>query len=158
MFKVKAPVVYPIHGVGIIKKIEKKQILEQTNKYYIIEFINNNIRIMIPVDKADELGIRAVIKKNDIPKILKILKSKASSLDDDWKSRFQANTERIKTGSIYEIAGVVRDLYKRNKQKELSLMEKKMYENAVNHLILEISTSKKIIYENIEKLINKILP
>lgn len=158
MFKVKAPVVYPIHGVGIIKKIEKKQILEETNKYYIIEFINNNIRIMIPVDKAEELGIRSVIKRNDIPKILKILKSKATNLDDDWKSRFQANTERIKTGSIHEIAGVVRDLYKRNKQKELSLMEKKMYENAVNHLILEISTSKKTTYEGVEKIINKILP
>lgn len=158
MFKVKAAIVYPVHGVGTIKKIEKKEILGEAKRYYIIEFINNNIKIMIPLDKADELGIRSIIKKSEIPKVLKILKSKPSNLDDDWKSRYQNNTERIKTGSIYEIASVVRDLYKRNKTKELSLMERKMYESAVNHLILEISTAKKVSYENAEKIINKILP
>ncbi|MBU1077183.1 MAG: transcriptional regulator [Spirochaetes bacterium] len=158
MFKVKASVVYPVHGVGVIKKIEKKEILGEVNKYYIIEFINNNIKIMIPTDKAEEMGIRPVIKKSEAQKILKILKSKPSNLDDDWKSRYQNNTERIKTGSIHEIASVVRDLYKRNKLKELSLMERKMYESAVNHLVLEIATAKKISHENAEKIINKILP
>ncbi len=158
MFKVNAAVVYPIHGVGTIKKIESKKILDETKKYYIIEFINNNIKIMIPIDKAEELRIRSVIKKSEIARVQKILKSKASNLDDDWKSRYQNNTERIKTGSIFEITAVVRDLYKRNKHKELSLMERKMYESAVNHLILEISTAKKTSYENAEKMINKILP
>jgi len=158
MYKVNSSVVYPVHGVGKIKKIESKKILEETKKYYIIEFINNNIKIMIPVDKADELGIRPIIKKNEVTKILKILKTKASQMDEDWKARYQNNFEKVKTGSIYEIAKVVRDLYQRNKKKELSLMEKKMYENALNQLILEISIAKNTSYENAEKIINKVLP
>lgn len=158
MFKINMPIVYPIHGVGKIKKIGNKKILGKTKKYYEIEFLSNNIKIMVPVDKAEEIGIRTVVKKNEAAKILKILKSKPKHMDDDWKARYQNNTEKIKTGSIHEIAYVVRDLYQRNKEKELSLMERKMYESAVRHLIFEISTAKKISYEYAEKLINKILP
>ncbi len=157
MFKLKASVVYPTHGVGKIIKIEKKKILDKSTKYYIIEFINNNIKIMVPVNKAEEIGIRAVIKKAQIPKVLRILKERAAAFDDDWKARFQLNNEKLKTGSIFEIARVVKDLYKRNKRKELSLMERKLYESAYNHLITEAAMSKKISFENAEKLVNKIL-
>ncbi len=158
MFKVKAAVVYPMHGVGNIKKIEKKKILEKATKYYEIEFLSNNIKIMVPVDKAEEIGIRLVIKRSEVSKILKILKTKPKTMEDDWKARFQFNLEKIKTGSIYEIAQVARDLFHRNKEKELSLMERKMYENAVKHIIFEISTVKKTTVEHVEKIINKILP
>ena len=157
-FKIKTAVVYPVHGVGNIKKIENKKILENTAKYYEIEFLSNNVKIMVPVNKAEEIGIRLVIKRSEVSKILKIIKTKPKHIEEDWKARYQANAERIKTGSIYEIATVVRDLYQRNKEKELSLMERKMYESAVKHLILEISTAKKTSFENVEKIINKILP
>ena len=79
-------------------------------------------------------------------------------MEDDWKARYQNNQDRVKTGSIHEIARVVRDLYHRNKTNELSLIEKKMYENALDHLILEMSFARKASYENAEKIINKILP
>jgi len=158
MFKLNALIVYPIHGVGKIKKIERKTIFDERKKYYAIEFLNNNIKIMVPIDMAEEIGVRVIIKKREAHKILKILKAKPGKMEDDWKSRYQNNQDRIKTGSIHEIARVVRDLYHRNKEKELSLMEKKMYENATNHLVLEISIAKKSSYENVEKIINKILP
>lgn len=157
MYKVNDAVVYPTHGVGKIVKIEKKAILEKKTKYYIIEFINNNIKIMVPVEKSDEIGIRAVIKSSKIPKVLKILKERATAFDDDWKTRFQINNDKIKTGSIFEIAKVVKDLYKRNKRKELSLMERKLYDNAYSHLITEIAITKKSGFEKVEKLVNKIL-
>lgn len=158
MFKVNDSVVYPTHGVGKIAKIEKKKILEKSMRYFIIEFVNNNMRIMVPVDKVNDIGIRPVIKKALIPKVLKILKEKPEVYEDDWKTRYQLNNEKIKTGEIFEIAKVVRDLSKKEKLKELSLMERKLYENAVSHLIVEIATAKKIKLENAEKIINKILP
>ncbi len=157
MFKVKQNIVYPIHGIGKIIAIEKKKILDKKSEYYIIEFESNNMRIMVPVDKAEEIGIRPVIKKTEVDKVLKILKSRKAAIDDDWKARYQSNTEKIKTGSIFEIAQVVKDLHRRNKTKELSIMERKMYENALHHIILEISTVKKTSFEETEKTINKLL-
>ncbi len=158
MYKVGQNVVYPMHGVGKIDAIERKKICGKISKYYVIKILQGNIKIMVPVDKSDEIGLRPVIDKKEVPKVLKILKNKGGKLDSDWKTRYQSNTDKIKTGSIYEIAEVVRDLYKRNKEKELSLMERKMYENALNQIITEISIAKDIKYEEAEKIINKILP
>lgn len=158
MYKVGQNVVYPMHGVGRIDAIQKKTILDKTTNYYMIKILQGNIKIMVPVDKADEIGLRPVISKREVNKVLNILKDKGGKIESDWKVRYQSNIDKIKTGSIYEIAEVVRDLYKKNKQKELSLMEKKMYENALNQIILEISIAKNIKYDEVEKIINKILP
>ncbi|MBN1898997.1 MAG: transcriptional regulator [Spirochaetes bacterium] len=158
MYKVGQNVVYPMHGVGKINSIEKKKILEKATKYYIIKILQGNIKIMVPVDKADEIGLRAVIDKREVNKILKILGNKGGKLHEDWKTRYQNNTDKIKTGSIYDIAQVVRDLNNRNKEKELSLMERKMYESALNQIITEISIAKKMTYEEAEKMVNKVLP
>lgn len=158
MYKVGDNVVYPMHGVGKIEAIEKKKILNKVNKYYIIKILQGNIRIMVPVDKADEIGVRAVISSREVNKVLNILRRKKVKIEEDWKVRYQSNTDKIKSGSIYEIAEVVRDLYNKNKEKELSIMEKKMYENALSQVILEIAIAKKIEYSEAEKIINKILP
>jgi CarD family transcriptional regulator len=158
MYKVGDNVVYPMHGVGKIEAIEKKKILNKTTKYYIIKSLQGNIKFMVPVDKADEIGVRPVIDKKSVKKVLNILKKKKVKYEDDWKTRYQSNTDKIKSGSIFEIAEVVRDLYNKNKEKELSLMEKKMYETVLNQIILEISIAKKIDYSKAEKIINKILP
>ncbi len=158
MYKIGQSVVYPMHGVGKIDAIQKKKVLGKTAKYYVIKIMQGNIKIMVPVDKADEIGVRAVINKREVSKVLNILKNKGGKLESDWKTRYQSNTDKIKTGSIYEIAEVVRDLYRRNKEKELSLMEKKMYENALHQIITEISIAKNIKYEEAEKIVNKILP
>jgi len=158
MYKVGDNVVYPMHGVGKIEAIEKKKILNKTTKYYIIKSLQGNIKFMVPVDKADEIGVRPVIDKKSVNKVLNILKKKKVKYEDDWKTRYQSNTDKIKSGSIFEIAEVVRDLYNKNKEKELSLMEKKMYETVLNQIILEISIAKKIDYSKAEKIINKILP
>jgi len=157
MYKIGQSVVYPMHGVGKIDAIQKKKVLGKTAKYYVIKIMQGNIKIMVPVDKADEIGVRAVINKREVSKVLNILKNKGGKLESDWKTRYQSNTDKIKTGSIYEIAEVVRDLYRRNKEKELSLMEKKMYENALHQIITEISIAKNIKYEEAEKIVNKIL-
>ncbi len=158
MYKVGQNVVYPTHGVGKIVSIENKTVLGKKAKYYIIELLQGNIKIMVPVDKSDEIGLRAVIRRKDVLKVLKILKNKSSTLDSDWKTRYQSNTEKIRTGSIFDMAEVVRDLYQRNKDKELSLMEKKMYDTAFNHIVIEISIAKNIKQEESEKILNKILP
>lgn len=158
MYKVGQSVVYPMHGVGKIDAIQKKKVLGKTAKYYVIKIMQGNIKIMVPVDKAEEIGVRAVINKREVSKVLNILKNKGGKLESDWKTRYQSNTDKIKTGSIYEIAEVVRDLYRRNKEKELSLMERKMYENALHQIITEISIAKNIKYEEAEKIVNKVLP
>ncbi len=155
MFKKGDYIVYPVHGVGQIKKIEKKKIEDKTSTFYVIEFFTTNMRIMLPVEKAEEVGLRPVVNQKDIKKVFDILKGRARKMPNDWKVRYQINVAKMKTGSIFEIAEIVRDLRRRSKTKELSAMEKKMLEQALDHIILEISKSKGIEYSEAEELVKK---
>jgi len=137
MFKIGDKIVYPLHGVGIINAIEKKVVLNKRNEFYLITIINSGMKVMIPTAKAESIGLRKVIPKKDVTKVLNLLRQTDIETEDDWKIRYQS-------GSIFAVAEVARDLYKRGKDKELSIMERKLYENAYQLMIHEIALAKDI--------------
>jgi CarD family transcriptional regulator len=157
MFKVGDKIVYPIHGVGVIDAIEKKTILSKRSDYYIITIVNNSMKVMIPVKNADNIGIRKIITKKDVQKVLNLLAKDENTSVDDWKERYQNNIDKVKSGSIMEVAEVARDLYRRGREKELSIMERKLYENAYQLISHELALSKDIDIEEAGNLVSEAL-
>jgi len=133
-------VVYPMHGVGNVERIEKREVLGVSRLYYIIKIACDGMTVMIPVERSEELGLRGIVEQKDVELALGILVKKCSAgMDEDWKARFNMNKDKIRTGAIFGVAEVVRDLFQRSKEKELSSSEKKLYENAYQLLADEIS-------------------
>ena len=146
-------VVYPIQGVGEIKSIEKKLFKNKEVLYYIIYFDASDMTVMVPVDKAEQIGIRKIVSQSESEKALQIICEKDEPLTTDWKLRYQINLELLKKGSIGDIAKVVRSLYHRSKQKELPILERKLFDNAIKLLIDEISFSLEKSKNESEQLI-----
>jgi len=157
MYKQGDKLAYHMHGVGIIEAIEKKEVLGQKLEFYIMTIINNGMKVMIPVKNADQVGLRPIISKNEVKKVLTIISQGETEREDDWKLRYQNNIDKIKSGSIYEVSKVARDLYRRGREKELSIMERKLYENAYNLLIHEIALAKSIDIEEAGNVVSEAL-
>lgn len=157
MFKVGDKIVYPIHGVGLIEAVEKKTILSKRTDYYIITITSNGMKVMIPVKNADTIGIRKIIAKKEVQKVLALLATNENTSVDDWKERYQNNIDKVKSGNIIEVAEVARDLYRRGREKELSIMERKLYENAYQLISHELALSKDIDIEEAGNLVSEAL-
>jgi CarD family transcriptional regulator len=149
MFKVGDLAVYPAHGVGVIESIEKKEIFGNEQKFFILRILDNGMTIMIPTDNVESVGLRQVIDPEEIPRIYEILQVR--DLDPDtqtWNRRYREYSDKIKTGSVYEIAEVLRDLFLLKYDKTLSFGERKMLDVARNLLVKEIS-----IVQNTEEVV-----
>lgn len=155
MYSVGAKVVYPLHGVGVIDSIEDKTVLGEKRSYYVIRLTISDMTVMIPVDKSEELGLRLIVSDKEANKALKLIGAQSTEMEEDWKSRYQHNFEKIKSGSILNVAEVVRNLFHRNKVKELSIMEKKLYENAYRLLVDEISYVKDMEREEVQNMVSE---
>jgi len=157
MFKKGQMAVYPAHGVGIIENIEKKEISGKLHKFYVMRVLGNDMTIMIPVNNANQVGLREVIPGKDVAKVYKILKAKETSVETQtWNRRYREYMERIKTGSVYEVATVLRDLFLLKLGKELSFGERRMMDIAKNLLIKELSIAQEKSEDHIEKHIEQI--
>lgn len=158
MFSIGDKIVYPNYGAGIIHSIEEKEVLGERKRYYILHMVISQIDIMIPIDNINKLGIRHVIDESQIEDVVKILKDEKGTMNEKWNKRFRDNMDKIKTGDIYEIASVVRDLMLQEKEKSLSTGEKKMLSDCKDMLISEltlVSNEKKEVVKNlIEKCVN----
>ena len=139
-FKVGEKVVYPAHGVGVIESIQAKTISGSARKFYMLRILDSDMTIMIPTDGAQNAGLRYVIASRDVVKVYDILKDKNTNHDTSpWNRRYKDYMERIKSGSIFEIATVLRELYTLRTWKELSFGERKMFETARNLIKKELS-------------------
>ncbi len=156
-FRVGDYVVYPMHGVGQINTIQKQSILGKKKECYVLEITSNKMKVMIPVEKARDIGIRSIIKRTDVKKVLDLLRKDEVDTEEDWKIRYQNNMNKIKSGSIYSVAEVCRNLYKRAKDKELSLMERRLYESAYSLISSEIGLARSITPEEAGNLISEVL-
>ncbi|HPM78037.1 MAG TPA: CarD family transcriptional regulator [bacterium] len=157
MFKVGDKAVYPAHGVGVIEGVEQKDIGNTVYTFFMLRIIDNDITIMVPTNNAEKVGLRPLISKGEIPKVWKILKDKDVTIDNQtWNRRYREYMEKIKTGSVMEIAGVLRDLYVLRKDKELSYGERKMLETARNLLISELALATSKTQEQILKQLEAI--
>lgn len=117
----------------------------------------SNMRVSIPVENAEAVGLRSIIDKKDIRKVLNLLKKDEIDTEEDWKIRYQNNLNKIKSGSIFEAADVCRNLFKRAYGKELSIMERKLYESAFNLVKMEIALSKGVPAEEAGNLVSDVL-
>ncbi|MHC1745384.1 MAG: CarD family transcriptional regulator [Syntrophobacteraceae bacterium] len=158
MFKIGDLAVYPAHGVGKIESIESKTIGGKKQEFYIIRILENDMKIMIPIQNAAAVGLRQLVDSDDIPMVYDILKSKEVSVNGGtWNRRYREYMEKIKTGSIFELAQVLRDLTLLKGDKELSFGERKMLDTARTLLLKELSIVRNISEEAVEKEIHEIL-
>lgn len=144
-FKVGDNAVYPGHGVGKVTAIEAKEIFGKKHEFYTIQILDNGMKIMIPKDNVQSVGLRPIISKEEAGKVIEILKETNVKIDNQtWNRRYREYMEKIKTGSVFEIAEVLRDLFLLKVEKELSFGERKMLDTARNLLLKELSlaTSK----------------
>ena len=152
-FKVDQEIVYPLQGVGKVLQIEERPFKEEMLLYYIIYLEVSDMTVMVPVDKAEELGIRAIVSKSESEKALKLITEDYEPVSTDWKLRYQMNLDLLKSGSVMDIATVVRTLYHRSKVKELPILERKLFDNALKLLVDEVSFSLNKSKEDVEALV-----
>lgn len=156
-FKIGDIAVYPAHGVAVVEGIENKEISGSRQTFYILRLLDNDMTIMVPHDNVEGVGLRGVIPKKEVGEVYKILKQKRGNRGSQtWNRRHRQYMEKIKTGSVYEIAEVLRDLYLLKLDKELSFGERKVLDTARNLLIKELSIAKRTNEVQIEKEIERI--
>jgi CarD family transcriptional regulator len=154
-YKVDQKIVYPLQGVGQIMSIEEKKFQGRKLLYYIIYLDVPDMTVMVPVDKTDERGIRPIVDKKEAQKALNVVAEDYQPISADWKMRYQMNLDLLKKGSVLDIAKVVRSLYNRSKIKELPILERKLFDNALKLLIDEIAYSLNKGKDEVEVLIYK---
>ena len=158
MFKEGDMAVYPTQGVGIIESIEEKKISGKDQKFYMMKILGNGMTIMIPTDNVDQVGLRGVISNKEVRKVYKILKNKENEPEgmQTWNRRYRKYMDRIKTGSVFEVATVLRDLFLLKVGKDLSFGERRMLDIAKTLLVKELSIAQDLSEERIEKNIESI--
>ena len=152
-YQIDQKVVYPSQGVGIVKSIEEKLFKDEKILYYMIYLEVSDMTIMVPVKKADSLGIRPIVPRDEAQKALELISEDYDPIPSDWKLRYQMNLDLLKKGSIMDIATIVRSLYHRSKIKELPILERKLYDSALKLLEDEISYSLRKPKEEVETMI-----
>lgn len=153
-FKVNQKIVYPSQGVGKINAIKEKSFKNEMIPYYVIYLEVSDMTVMVPVGKAEELGIRAIVSKEEAEKALTLISEDFEPIPSDWKLRYQINLDLLKKGSVIDIATIVRSLYHRSKVKELPILERKLYDSARKLLEDEITFALNIPREEVEALIH----
>jgi CarD family transcriptional regulator len=140
MFKAGEKVVYPGHGVGVIEGLQAKIVSGVQRRFYMLRILESDMTIMIPAENVATVGLRPVISKEMVSKVYRVLRTKKIEMDQQtWNRRYREYTERIKTGSVIEIAKVLRDLFVLKADKELSFGERKMLDTARNLLVKELA-------------------
>ncbi|MEN1762180.1 MULTISPECIES: CarD family transcriptional regulator [Anoxynatronum] len=138
MFKIGDRIAYPVHGAGVIEAIEERNILGENRRYYVMRMPLNDMKVMIPMENVDEIGVRPIISFEDLSHVFAVLSADVTKMPQNWNRRYRANMDRIKSGDIFEVAEVVRNLVLRDREKSLSTGERKILNNARQILISEI--------------------
>ncbi len=149
--------VYPAHGVGKIESIEERKIGDNAQSFYVMRILDSNMVIMIPTNNSDSVGLRTIIPSDDVDKVYDILRDKKVVMTSQpWNQRYRRYMEKIKTGSVYEIASVMRDLYVLSEDKDLSFGERKMLDTAKGLLVKELAIADQSKETKVEKSLEAI--
>ena len=134
---------YPVHGVVKVQGVEEKEILGSKKSFYILNVLENNVKLMVPTDNINSVGLRPVVARKEVKKILDILREEDGEIPklgvQSWNKRYKEYADKVKSGDIYEIARVLRDIHHLKKVKNLSFGEKRIMENARSHVVKELS-------------------
>jgi CarD family transcriptional regulator len=156
-FRVGDKAVYPAHGVAEVTGIETKEINGAKLSFYMLRILENGMRIMVPTKNAAQVGLRSVVKKGEVKEVYDILRAKEVSVEGQtWNRRYREYMEKIKTGSVFEVAEVLRDLSLLKHGKELSFGERKMLDTARSLLVKELAVAKSAKEEKIQKELDQI--
>jgi len=156
LFSVGDRVVYPMHGAGIIEAIEEKEILGARKNYYVMKLPLGEVKVLIPIDSIALVGLRGVIEQEEIPDVLVVLQGELPELSANWNRRYRNHLEKIKSGDIFEVAEVVRNLMLRDREKGLSTGESKMLDTARQILISELILVQGVEHSDIATIIDDI--
>ncbi len=157
MYQIGEKIVYPMHGAGVVQAIEEKEVMGEKQSYYVLKIPTTEMKLMVPVEKAESIGVRPVISPSDIEKLFNKVKGEDEEESDNWNKRYRENLSKIKTGNIVEVAKVVKSLAHREMDKPLSTCEKKMLTNArhilVSELVLATDDKEEVVEKEIDALI-----
>src|SRR5579863_7464362 len=156
-YKIGEKVVYPNHGVGVIEQISYGTLNGRTETYYMLRITSSSLKVMVPRSNAEAVGLRPVIRNGETEKVLGYIAKGKFNSHHDWKHRFKENSERMRTGSLLEVAAVLKSLVALSRTKPLSFREKKMLERAKYLLVTELATARNITAENMETMLVKSL-
>lgn len=155
MFNIGDKIVYPMHGAGEIVAIEEREILGDVHKYYIMRLPINDLKVMVPVKNAKEIGVRDISDADTMEKVLKALSSEEEvSMPKNWNRRYRYNLDKIKSGDLMEIADVVRSLESLVREKSLSTGERKILNEAKQIIVSEMVLVFEKNVEEVTKLID----
>ena len=152
-FHVGDKVVYPNHGVGVIEHIGSRTIGASVERYYLLNIKASSLKVMVPCQNALNVGLRRVVRNGEVQKVLDLLSVNGNGSNGDWKDRFKENSERMRTGSLIEVAGVLKSLIALHQAKPLSFREKKMLERARYLLVSELALARNCEETKIEELL-----
>jgi CarD family transcriptional regulator len=157
LFQVGDKVVYPHHGAAIIKGLEEKEVYGQRKQYFVLRLSYGDLTLMVPADNTEEVGIRDVIARDELDKVFKVLRSKECRMPTNWSRRFKTHVEKLRSGDIYQVAEVVRNLARREKEKGLSAGEKRMLSKARQILVSELTFAADVEEQEAEKMLDQVL-
>jgi len=157
LFDVGDKVVYPHHGAGTVVKKEKREVLGQTREYLTIQILHNDMTVNVPVENAEQVGLRTVIDEDLVNTVVKALTAGESEMPKNWNRRFKHNRDKMKTGDIFEMAEVVRNLAQRDQEKGLSTGEKQMFSKAKRILASELMYAKNMDEDEAREFLEEVL-
>ncbi len=156
-FSVGDKVVYPNHGVGVIEQISSRTIGNTVERFYLLKIKSSSLKVMVPFENVNSVGLRKVVRNGEIQKILDYLCDGKCDSNADWKNRFKENSDKMRTGSLMEVAVVLKSLLQLAQSKPLSFSEKKMLERARYLLVSELSMAKPWTEQDVEETLTKAL-
>ena len=155
-FRIGEKAVYPAHGVAEVIGIEKKEINTTVCSFYVLKVLATGMQILVPKEKADQVGLRPVATSSEIEEVFDILREKDVHIDKQtWNRRYRGFMEKIKTGSLFDVAEVYRDLYRLKSSKVLSFGERKMLDNAKQLIVKELAVATKWTEDKVEAELEK---
>ena len=157
MFRVGDMIAHPMHGAGIIERIEEKKIEGCTRQYYVLKMPAGGMVVMIPTESSDAIGVRPIVDSETAESLMKLMAEIEADMTSNWNRRYRENMQRLKSGDLIEVARVVKGLMSRDTEKGLSTGERKMLHSAKQILISELVLSQKKSYEEVETRINAVL-
>jgi CarD family transcriptional regulator len=157
LYEVGDKVVYPHHGAGRIMKIEEKEVLGEQRSYLTIQILHNDMTVMVPVENADRAGLRRVVDVGVVEEVLAVLRGNPTKMPKNWSRRYKHNREKLKTGDIFEVAEVVRNLAVRHADKGLSTGEKQMFSKAKKILASELMYARNITEQEATEFLEGVL-
>ena len=154
-FKIGDKVVYPNHGLGVIEQIEKREIGDRMEEFLRLRIVGNDSTVMVPRGNTANVGLRPIVSRKEIESVFDVLKDTRIKVFDDWKGRFQENSDKMRTGSITEVAMVFKSLTHLSLQKNLSYRERRMLDRARYLIVSEIAEVEKMKTEDVEIKVDK---